>query len=233
MMHTWDTLPYYFGRHSARLEANAEQYGSERVVRSAGPGLGAALLAAREAAPRLLVGGDCFTALPVVFAHRDEIEHVYWFDAHGDFNDETTTNTGFLGGMPFAALSGHALPRLLEHLGETPIDAGACTHVAGRSWDEGERERALAAGVEVIDRPPSRMPVPSHVHIDVDCFDLAEVPNVTHPEPGGLPVAEVARFLAENADLVTSVSVSAWRIETPPPRAVIQLLRGIRLARRR
>lgn len=221
---SWSVLPYYFGRYDADFERLAREDFEATIIRSGGEGLGSGLLAAQRAAPRLLIGGDCFSALPVVSAHRDEIERVYWFDAHGDFHDEATTSTGFLGGMTFATLTGRACDRLLEILGADPVDPSRCTHVGGRAWDEDERERMLAAGVELLSAPPSRIESRSHVHIDVDCLDIDEVPNVTHPSPGGFSTSVVSSFLETNAALITSVSVSAWRVDTRPPAVLVHLL---------
>ena len=220
-------MPYYFGAYSPELERHAREDLSAMIIRSAGPGLGAALFAAHEAAPRFLIGGDCFTALPVVFAHRAEIEDLYWFDAHGDFHDEVTTSSGFLGGMPFAALTGEGCGRLLDFLGEGPVDAARCAHVGGRDWDEGEKERMEAAGVKLLQSPPVRLDKPSHIHIDVDALDVTEVPNVTHPAPGGLSSSALASFVETNADWITSVSVSSWIVGTEPSAACVDMLRRV------
>jgi arginase len=220
----WSTLPYYFGGYNPEFERYAREDLSATIIRSAGAGLGAALSAARAAAPRFLIGGDCFTALPVIFARRSEIENVYWFDAHGDFHDEVTTSTGFLGGMPFAALTGKACGHLLEFLGEDPMDPARCKHVGGRVWDEGEKEQMEVAGVELLLTPPSYLDRPSHIHIDVDFLNVTEVPNVTHPAPGGPSTANMAAFLETNADWITSVTVSAWIVGTKPPAACVHLL---------
>lgn len=220
----WSALPYYFGGYDPEFEHHAREDVSATIIRTSGVGMGAALLAAQTVAPRFLLGGDCFTALPVIFAHRSQIEDVYWFDAHGDFHDEVTTSTGFLGGMPFAALTGAACGRLLEYLGQAPIDPVCCTHVGGTAWDEGEKERMEAAGVRVLDSLPPRLGKASHIHIDVDVLDVRAVPNVTHPVPGGFPTASMVRFVETNADWITSVTVSAWIVGTKPPAACVQLL---------
>ena len=156
----WSVLPYYFGGHDLEFERHAREILSATIITSRGVGMGVALLAARATAPRLLIGGDCFTALPVVFAHRSKIEDIYWLDAHGDFHDEVTTTTGFLGGMPFAALTGGACGRLLEFLGEAPVDPARCKHVGGKAWDEGEKDRMVAAGVELLGYLPRRVDRP-------------------------------------------------------------------------
>ena len=222
----WSAIPYYFGRYNADFEQYLRDDFSAEIIRSSGGTLGAILAAATKSAPRFLIGGDCFTALPVIFSHRNEIENVYWFDAHGDFHDEVSTSTGFLGGMPLAALTGYACDRLLKFLGEYPIDPSRCRHIGGRAWDVGEKERILAAGVQLLDEPPLVINAPCHVHIDVDCFNPEAVPNVTHPEPGGLSISLVDDFLQSNARWITSMTVSAWQVETKPPENCIVLLQN-------
>ncbi len=227
MMDTkWSAIPYYFGRYNSNFERYLREDFSAEIIKSSGGTLGSILSAAYISAPRLLIGGDCFTALPVIFSHRDEIENVYWFDAHGDFHDEISTSSGFLGGMPFAALTGYSCDRLLKFLGESPINPTKCKHVGGRSWDVGEKERIQAVGVELLDAPPFEINSPCHIHIDVDCFDAEEVPNVTHLESGGLQISVVDDFLQRNAGWITSVTVSAWKVETKPPESCIRLLQN-------
>lgn len=222
----WSAIPYYFGRYNSDFEQYLKDDFSAEIIKSSIGTLGSILSVAYQSAPRLLIGGDCFTALPVIFSHRDEIENVYWFDAHGDFHDETSTSSGFLGGMPFAALTGYSCDRLLKLLGESPINPAKCKHIGGRSWDVGEKDRIQAAGVELLDVPPFEINTRSHIHIDVDCFNVTEVPNSTHPEPNGLSVSVVDDFLQKNANWITSITVSAWKIETKPPESCIRLLRN-------
>jgi arginase family enzyme len=222
----WSAIPYYFGRYNAVFERYLRDDFSAEIIKSSGGTLGSILVVAYNSAPRLLIGGDCFTALPVIFSHRNKIENVYWFDAHGDFHDETSTSSGFLGGMPFAALTGYSCERLLKLLGESPISPTKCKHVGGRSWDVGEKERIQAAGVVLLDTPPLELNAPSHIHIDVDCFNTKEVPNVTHLESGGLSISVVDAFLQRNAGWITSMTVSAWKVETKPPEGCIQLLQN-------
>jgi len=78
--------------------------------------------------------------------------------------------------------------------------------------------------VELLLTPPPYLDRPSHIHIDVDFLDVTEVPNVTHPAPGGLSTATMAAFLETNADWITSVTVSAWIVGTKPPAACVHLL---------
>lgn len=219
-------IPYYFGKYSEVFEQHLRKEFSAEIIKSSSEMLGSILLTAYKRAPRLLIGADCFTILPVVFAHRDEIDTIYWFDAHGDYDNIVTTTGGFPGGMPFAALTGHACDRLLDHLGADPIDPTKCKHVGGRAWEPEEKETMEAAGVELLESPPLKIAPNSHVHIDVDCFNLEEVPNVEYPERGGLSVESVESFLRRNVDCITSLTMSAWSIETKPPESCVHLIKN-------
>jgi len=71
-----------------------------------------------------------------------------------------------------------------------------------RTLNAAQRAQAERYGVEVIDMrawvagrrpPPLREPV--YVSIDIDAFDPAFAPGVSHREPGGLTVREVLTVL--------------------------------------
>lgn len=215
--------PYYFGRYSPEFERHARDKFCARIIRGRCENLGSVLKAIYSSASLFVIGGDCFTALPVIFRHESMIQRVYWIDAHGDYNSEATTSTGFLGGMALAALTGQACERLPTLLGHQPISPTRCTHVGGRAWDPLEKERMRAKGINLLHSPPSHIPPNSHVHIDVDAFDLAQVRDVTHPSPGGMSVGCLDGFLARNAHAIASLTVSAWRVDAEPPAVLAQL----------
>jgi arginase len=216
--------PYYFGKYSAKFEEYARRHFAAAIIRAERENLGSVATAIYHHVPRLVIGGDCFTALPCVLAHRAEIQCIYWFDAHGDFNDEVTTASGFLGGMPLAALRGLACDRLLALFGKVVFPSGKCIHVGGRAFDLLEKHRMRAAGIGLRRSLPTRLVANSHVHLDVDVLRLADAPNVTHPTRGGIRARDLERFLLANADRIVSLSVSAWRVETEPPPAVVRML---------
>lgn len=62
----------------------------------------------RHSLPLLVVSGDCTTSLGVIAglqrAGRDP--GLVWVDAHGDFNTEATSPSGYLGGLPLALAVG-------------------------------------------------------------------------------------------------------------------------------
>ncbi|MGI8721069.1 MAG: arginase family protein [Geodermatophilaceae bacterium] len=84
-------------------ELEDEKDDAERLVRSNFSGPQTAL------SPEKVTSGGPQTALSPekVPQERHRWGGVVWFDAHGDLNTPETTTSGFLDGMPLAALTGH------------------------------------------------------------------------------------------------------------------------------
>src|SRR5437762_9405428 len=136
-----------------------------------------------------LLGGDHPISYPVIRAVRWSHARlsVLHFDAHPDLYPEFE-------GDPYS----HACPfsRVMEErLADQLVQVGI------RAMTAAQRAQAERYGVEVIDmdawvagrRPALRHPV--YVSIDVDAFDPAFAPGVSHREPGGLTVREVLTVL--------------------------------------
>ncbi len=137
----------------------------------------------------IVLGGDHSISYPVIRAVRWSHARlsVLHFDAHPDLYPEFE-------GDPYS----HACPfsRVMEErLADQLVQVGI------RAMTAAQRAQAERYGVEVIDmdawvagrRPALRHPV--YVSIDVDAFDPAFAPGVSHREPGGLTVREVLTVL--------------------------------------
>ena len=76
---------------------------------------------------------------------------VIWIDAHGDWNDDNSTPSGNMHGMPFSAVCGHG-PNAMVDYGQGPafVDVKKCVQIAGRDIDTIERVRMKEAGVTVF-----------------------------------------------------------------------------------
>jgi arginase len=116
-----------------------------------------------------------------------------WVDAHGDFNTEDSTPSAHLGGMPLAKLCGYGEQTLMRDYGCPVLRGEQVTHVCGRDFDSGERERMLEAGVVLgdLDTLPDE---PVHLHIDLDVLAPDVLPCVNYPAPGGLSPDELTWF---------------------------------------
>lgn len=76
---------------------------------------------------------------------------VIWIDAHGDWNNQDSTHTGNMHGMPFSAVCGHG-PDGMAAFEETPlwVDPKRCVQIGGRDIDDLERLRMKEAGITVF-----------------------------------------------------------------------------------
>jgi len=130
----------------------------------------------------ILITPRCATAiasLPVVTSKYPNAVILY-FDAHGDLNTPTTSNSGYLGGMPIAAAlgewdSGYGSGLLVKNL----------IHIGGRDIDAEERSFIEANNVVTLTKAQietdladfKRMISGRHVyiHLDTDVYDPKEV----------------------------------------------------------
>jgi arginase len=157
----------------------------------------------------VLLGGDhslAMGSISAVAAHckaSDTPLRVVWFDAHADFNTESTSPTGNLHGMPLAVLSGQG-PHALTHMaGYSPVVTPSQLRLLGvRSVDPAEQLAVRKARVPVfgmkrmariglkatMDRVLADVGPGTHVHVslDVDCLDPQDAPGVSTPEQGGM-----------------------------------------------
>jgi arginase len=160
----------------------------------------------------LVVSGDCTTSLASVAGRRrggDDLG-IVWFDAHGDFNTEESSESGYLGGMPLAKICGRGELDGLAGLGLDPIDPGRVLLVGARDLDIPEGELLDEAGVRRTSVAKLRLedlPAgPLYVHLDCDVVDPADMPGLTHATPGGTSIDELAAALGT---LATSRRVGA------------------------
>jgi arginase family enzyme len=121
------------------------------------------------------------------------------FDAHPDLYDEFEGNR-YSHACPFARI-------LEERL------VGRLVQVGIRTMNGHQRAQAHKFGVEVIDmrawsagdRPAVSGPV--YVSLDMDVFDPAFAPGVSHREPGGLSVRDVLSVLETFAGALIGADV--------------------------
>ena len=137
----------------------------------------------------IALGGDHSVTYPIVRAVRwfHPQLSILHFDAHPDLYPEFEGDR-YSHACPFARI-------MEERLADRLVQVGIRTLTAV------QRVQAQRYGVEVIDmrawvagrRPTLREPV--YVSIDLDAFDPAFAPGVSHREPGGLTVREVLTVL--------------------------------------
>lgn len=131
-----------------------------------------------------------------------------WIDAHADFNDEHTTPSGNIHGMPLAVLTGRGHPTLTGFAGRIPaFDPAHVVLIAVRDLDPLEREALRASSITVftmheIDRCGMATVVERalaiattdtegfHLSFDLDVVDPREAPGVGTPVSSGISARE-------------------------------------------
>lgn len=170
----------------------------------------------------LVLVGDCTSSWGVLAGLQTKEPQVLWYDAHGDFNTPETSPSGFLGGMPLAAMVGMGNQEMVGAIGLDPIPENRVTLVDGRDLDPEEAElvensalRFLkdVADVQQIDWND----VPVYLHFDNDVLHLDDVPAVSYPAEGGPHLPETiasVRHAVQQAD-IQAVSFTLWNASKP------------------
>lgn len=162
-----------------------------------------ALAQAVAAHPRqvpLIFAGDCVACLGAMKGLEARQPAVIWFDAHGDFNTPETSPSGFLGGMPLAALVGRGNEDLMTGLELAPIAEADVLFTDGRDLDPEEGVNLRASAVQVFPETGALLEAslpykPLYIHLDLDVVNLDEMPACTYPAPGGPSAALVEQVL--------------------------------------
>lgn len=201
-----------------------------------------ALAAAIQAqAPKIPVvfANDCTSCLGLVKGLEAQAPAILWYDSHGDFNTPETTPSGFLGGMPLAALVGRGNQHLMRGVDLEPVAEADVIVTDVRNLDPEEgfmlRESDVTIYEHLDDLHSAALPdKPLYVHFDTDVVDCAEMPAMSYPEPGGPSLMECIASLkqiVEGGKLV-GILFSLWN-ETldgsaEAKSATLQLIRALK-----
>jgi len=163
---------------------------------------------------------------------------VIWFDAHGDLNTLATTETGLLGGMPYAVALGWEFedwrlagglieplrPEAAALLGTSDLDAAEVEALAQHPILHLPADEMMVAGVAERVRtalgPRAGEAVSWYVHIDVDVAGSDEVPGGLTPAPYCPPRAHLleAGEAAARAVAVKVIGLAAYDPAADPER---------------
>ncbi|MGA7079898.1 MAG: agmatinase [Terriglobales bacterium] len=135
------------------------------------------------------LGGDHSITLPILRAFGKRVRDltILHFDAHPDLYDELEGNR-LSHACPFARIMEEGAAKRLIQIGI-------------RTMTGHQREQAKKFGVEVIEMRQlpalDRMKVdgPIYISFDMDAFDPAFAPGISHREPGGMSVREAIAHL--------------------------------------
>jgi arginase len=195
-----------------------------QIVEANGRLFAEVLESAGEGRIPVVLGGDHVVAagsIQAVAKARGRIGLI-WVDAHGDFNDEKSSPTGNMHGMPFSAVCGLG-PKALEISGGGFVSPANAVQIGGRDIDDLERLRLKDSGVTVfsmseIDRIgigevmrraikiASDGTAGIHVSYDIDAVTPEEAPGVGTPVHSGLTVREsflIAEMLSESGGVIS------------------------------
>ncbi|MFW5708731.1 MAG: arginase family protein [Chloroflexota bacterium] len=179
-------------------------------------------IAARSDQIPLIFASCCTSALGALKGLESQKPAVLWYDAHGDFNTEETTPSGFLGGMPLAWLVGDGDQTRMQALNLAPVNASDIILTDARDLDPEEAQRVQASAMTHLRQVdhllhytlPSR---PLYIHMDTDVVDISEMPGMSYPAAGGpslSTVKDTAQYTARHA-AVAGVLFSLWNDSMP------------------
>ncbi len=163
-----------------------------------------------DGAVPLVLGGDHSITFPVaeaVAAAHGPV-NILHFDAHPDLYHDLDGDPRSHA-SPFARIMERRLARRLVQVGIRTLNRHC-------------REQAERFGAEIVEMrqfAPDRVPIPDgplYISIDLDGFDPAFAPGVSHHEPGGLSVRDLLAVL----DRVDMPVVGADIVEYNPERDV-------------
>jgi arginase len=156
----------------------------------------------------------CVTTLPAVARQRPEA-WVLWLDAHPDFNDPQTTQSGFLGGMCLAAACG-AWDAGFDTARFDPARVVMC---GIRDVDAGERVLVETHGVGLVERPSRLAELLAgrelFVHLDLDVPDPRVMPGLHWPVEGGFSDGGLRTLLAEVAEAADVIGIEITDFPAP------------------
>ena len=171
-----------------------------------------------EAASKLLtndsrpifLGGDHSITFPLVRAvtQSNRPTTIIHLDAHPDLYDEFEGDR-FSHACPFARIMEESLTDRLIQIGI-------------RTANDHQREQAKRFGVEMIELPelPTDLGLSAddavYISLDLDVFDPAFVPGISHHEPGGMTVREVIEVIHS----ISAPIIGADVVELNPRRDV-------------
>ena len=177
----------------------------------------AAAIRAKAEKLAVVFANDCTSCLGVVKGLEDKAPAILWYDSHGDFNTPETSPSGFLGGMPLAALVGRGNQHLLRGLELQPIAEADIIIADVRNLDPEEAVMLRESEVSVHDTLESlaKADLPErslYIHFDTDIVDCAEMPAMSYPEPDGPGLEACIDSLRQALAKGTTVAVlfSLW-----------------------
>ncbi|WP_295827605.1 arginase family protein [uncultured Microbacterium sp.] len=180
--------------------------------------------------PAVVVGGDGGVALGAVSAIAGDDLAVVWIDAHPDLNTPESSPSGAFTGMVLRAIAGEgeALVRL-----EPGIAPSRLVLVATRAWDPEEEAFVAAHGITVVRADELSSPEAladavaatgarrTHVHIDLDALDPADIAGVAQTVPFGARTADVVASVRRLRERLPMAGATLTEFSPSSPAAAV------------
>ena len=187
----------------------------------------------------VVFANDCTSCLGMVKGLESQSPAILWYDSHGDFNTPETTPSGFLGGMPLAALVGRGNQHLMRGVDLEPVAETDVTVTDVRNLDPEEGVMLRESAVTIYETLDALVaaPLPEkplYIHFDTDVVDCAEMPAMSYPEPGGPSLNECIASLKQvvEGSQVVGFLFSLWNDTLPGSAeamsATLQLIRALK-----
>ena len=148
----------------------------------------------------VVFANDCTSCLGMVKGLEQKAPVVLWYDSHGDFNTPETSPSGFLGGMPLAALVGRGNQHLMRGIELQPLPEVDVIIADVRNLDPEEAVMLRNSNVTIYETLDSLNATilpdrPLYIHFDTDVVNCDEMPAMSYPEPGGPSLSESIKSL--------------------------------------
>jgi arginase len=185
----------------------------------------------------IVLAGSCFSAVGVVAGLNETAPGIVWFDAHSDFSEPATSESGYLDSMGLSIVTGSAWQAMHSSIPfARAVPESAVVLAGARSFDPCEADRIKAS--DIVHLAPDRLRSPEalldaihgirpqvsgfYVHIDLDVIDGGV--NV-YSVPGGLGGGELERLLASllKSFPVRAVTLSAYDPDYDPESHVAKI----------
>ncbi|MEM9955330.1 MAG: arginase family protein [Chloroflexota bacterium] len=143
----------------------------------------------------LIIADDCTVCLGNMKGLEQVSPSVLWYDAHGDFNTEDTSPSGFLGGMPLAAMVGMGNQHLMTGINLQIVNDHKVYLTDGRDLDPEEAQLVADSNLTHWETLSGELDydwndAPLYIHFDGDIIRLDDHPAVGYPAEGGPSVDE-------------------------------------------
>ncbi len=182
----------------------------------------AEVIAAHPDETPLIFAQDCTSVWGALKGLAAQSPAILWYDAHGDFNTPETSPSGYLGGMPLAAVVGRGNQALIQAIGTPLVNEGDVLISDARDLDPQEGINLRASRLTLLpkmdDLLTAALPTkPLYIHMDVDVIDPTEIPAQNYPAPNGPSTEQTAatlRRIVRDAK-IAGVLFSLWDQSLP------------------